>query len=42
LQLVNEGLVKFRTFFKLWLIKAHILEELNKLDDARKTYEEAL
>ena len=33
---------EFKTFYKLWLIKAQIQEELGLVEEARTTYESAL
>ena len=33
---------EFKTFYKLWLIKAQIQEELGLIEEARNTYESAL
>ena len=32
----------YKTFHKLWLIKAQLLEELSQVEETRKTYEKAL
>lgn len=42
LLLVNEAIKIYRNFYKLWLIKAHLLEQSNRVEETRKTYEEAL
>lgn len=42
LDLVEESLKKYWTFYKLWLIKAHILLALGRFEDARKVYDESL
>ena len=33
---------EFSTFHKLWLMKAQLLEELCRIEEARSTYEKAL
>ena len=42
LALVDEGLAKYRGDFKLWLIKAQVQAQLGLIEEARKTYDEAL
>jgi Tfp pilus assembly protein PilF len=39
---VNEALKKYPAFYKFWLIKAQIQESLNQIEEAHKTYDEAL
>jgi hypothetical protein len=39
---VEESLALFRGSYKLWLIKAQLLEEAGSMEEARQTYEEAL
>jgi predicted RNA polymerase sigma factor len=42
---VQEGLVKYKqgsAVWKLWLIKAQLLENMGRMEDARAVYEEAL
>ena len=45
MQICNSSLQpdsEFRTFHKLWLIKAQLLEELYQMEEVRQTYEAAL
>jgi pre-mRNA-processing factor 6 len=42
LTLVNEALARYRSFYKLWLIKAQVQDALNLKEEARATYEEAI
>ncbi|KAI0981018.1 hypothetical protein GJ496_011680 [Pomphorhynchus laevis] len=41
LDFVNEGLRDFPEFTKLWMMKGQLLEEQNKIADARRMYAEA-
>lgn len=42
LALVSESLKIYRSSYKLWLIKAQLLELSGRMDEARSAYEEAL
>ena len=42
LDLVSQYLTQYRTFFKLWLIKAQLHQSQGQMEETRKTYEEAL
>ena len=43
LAIVNQALeTEFKNFHKLWIIKAQILEDIGQIEEAQKTYEQAL
>jgi hypothetical protein len=40
--MVEEGLIKYNSNFKMWLIKSQLYEQINHIDKARETYEDAI
>jgi len=41
-KLIDDGLVKFPEFYKLWLMKAELLADEKKFKEARETYKEGV
>ena len=40
--MIDEALKKHNASYKMWLIKAQLLEQNNQVERARETYEEAI